>query len=112
MITVDQTDWNKYEIFRRMLSGSDMEGDGAWFWLSQPDFSDEDLRLIRFEWSTPQKGWQECIPVDGEIGDIFPGHNWAKGTAGAYRVIWAFVEKEMYEGIRYRAIVPKRLLAE
>jgi|GEM_PF-5670737 len=80
MITVDQTDWNKYEIFRRMLSGSDMEGDGAWFWLSQPDFSDEDLRLIRFEWSTPQEGWQECIPVDGEIGDIFPG---TRGISGS-----------------------------
>ncbi len=110
-IAVNQADWLGYSIFQNLKSGTDMDGDGGFFWYSQPEFSDDELRSVKFEWKTQELDWKSCVPIDGTLGGFFPGHSWDRAVAGAFRII-GFVDGQEVDvrDVIFRALVPKELL--
>jgi hypothetical protein len=102
---LDQSEWGDHWLLSRLISGSGIDGDFAYFWPEQADISSEDLKLIEFQLNEPGGDWVECASAEG---DFFPSQGNVQAVAGAYAQL-LFSTKP---GTKYRALVPRDLISK
>jgi hypothetical protein len=102
---LDKSEWGEHWLLRRLISGSGIDGDFAYFWIEQADISSDDLKRIEFQLNEPGHDWVECASAEG---DFFPSQGNVQAVAGAYASLLLPVKP----GTKYRALVPKDLISQ
>ena len=102
---LDKSEWEEHWLLRRLISGSGIDGDFAYFWIEQADISSDDLKRIEFQFNEPGGDWVVCASADG---DFFPSQGSAQAAAGFYSSLLFPAKPDT----KYRALVPRDLLAQ
>jgi len=105
-----QSVWKNYELLCDLVSGSDFDGDSAYYyWRENYQASKVILNQISFEWSTDGISWKECSALNETDTVIFPGNNYAKAKAG-FMLPYLSYHREELRNIGFRAVVPRELV--
>lgn len=101
-IEVPSSDWAVHPILGAFESGSDLDGDGAWFvtWDNSP-LPLAAIAAIRVEERVQDESWAPAARADGSS---FPSRDWAIATVGWYRPIWSFMTPD--KTVETRAVIP------
>jgi hypothetical protein len=103
-VVIPGDEWATHPWLSLLESGSDLDGDAAFFVTGTSATDTAALRLVVIQYRIPGREWQDATPADGAV---FPSRSWAKATAGWYRPDRAYLSPAEYEATEYRALVPK-----
>lgn len=102
LVEVPATQWAEHPLLGALESGSDLDGDGAWFvtWKDSP-LPLAAVAAIRVEERVDGGPWTPAARADGSS---FPSRDWAIATVGWYRPIWSFMSPDQV--VETRALMP------
>lgn len=102
LLEIPSSEWADHPLLGGLESGSDLDGDGAWFvtWENSP-IPMAAMAAIRVEERADQDPWTPAARADGSS---FPSRDWAIAAVGWYRPIWSFMSPE--KAFETRALVP------
>jgi hypothetical protein len=100
---ISQVDWEAHHWLSRLESGSDLEGDSALVWFTDSEAA-ERLAEIRLQFRSNHFDWEDALSASGAT---FPGYGWQQASVGWFRPVWAHLNPERFEGLEWRALIPK-----
>jgi hypothetical protein len=103
---VERKNWGKYPLLSLIKSGSDMDGDGAFFIPEDEVAANPDTKLIQMEALTRDGEW---ITITGGPGGTFPSRGWARAGISWYR--WESLSRiDLDDHMDFRVTVPSDVL--
>lgn len=80
-LVVPQAEWANHPWLCTLNSGSDTEGDSAYFWSDLNDAEFASFSSIVFQVSEDGQSWRPAISA---AGSFFPSRDWARAQIGLF----------------------------
>jgi hypothetical protein len=105
-----EDEWKSFTPLSDLISGTDFDGNSAWYWAESHPTSASVLNTMKFQWSIEIGKWNDCVVICGREGtSFFPGNNNIRAKAGFLLPFLSYHSGKL-QAIKFRALAPVDLL--